>query len=300
MRHHSSPTSDLSEAAGRLLLASQLAESYVTHKKLFEVVLLMFGLGDRDPAHTMRFRCWCRLRSWRSSTTQSTTARCGTAFPVDADPQPRQTIADQLQAAAHFWDYPVTPPALRRQPFFPKLVDFLSSGAVVAMVWEGNGVVATGRAMIGKTNPLASDSGTIRRAVTAARHARALLLPYDSFATSHWLRPHLLLRAMSCDAINGVTVVVANTCRGDFAVDMGRNIIHGSDSVDVSGLNSASPACCVTVLLLTSVIPPRAESYQLTHLFASLQSAQKEIALWFKPSEIAEYQRATEQWLYEK
>ena len=49
-----------------------------------------------------------------------------------------------------------------RQPFFPKLVDFLSSGAVVAMVWEGNGVVATGRAMIGKTNPLASDSGTIR------------------------------------------------------------------------------------------------------------------------------------------
>ena len=49
------------------------------------------------------------------------------------------------------------------KPFFPKLVDFLSSGAVVAMVWEGNGVVATGRAMIGKTNPLASDSGTIRQ-----------------------------------------------------------------------------------------------------------------------------------------
>ena len=46
--------------------------------------------------------------------------------------------------------------------FFPKLVDFLSSGAVVAMVWEGNGVVATGRMMIGKTSPQASDPGTIR------------------------------------------------------------------------------------------------------------------------------------------
>lgn len=48
--------------------------------------------------------------------------------------------------------------------------------------------------------------------------------------------------------------------RGDFAIDMGRNIIHGSDSVD---------------------------------------SAQKEIALWFKPSELAQYTLATEKWNYE-
>lgn len=48
------------------------------------------------------------------------------------------------------------------KPFFPKLVDFLSSGAVVAMVWEGKDVVATGRKMIGATNPLASPPGTIR------------------------------------------------------------------------------------------------------------------------------------------
>jgi hypothetical protein len=31
-----------------------------------------------------------------------------------------------------------------------------------AQVWEGKGVVATGRAMIGATNPLASAPGTIR------------------------------------------------------------------------------------------------------------------------------------------
>lgn len=48
------------------------------------------------------------------------------------------------------------------KPFFPKLVNFLSSGPVVAMVWEGKQVVKYGRTMIGATNPLASAPGTIR------------------------------------------------------------------------------------------------------------------------------------------
>jgi nucleoside diphosphate kinase len=48
------------------------------------------------------------------------------------------------------------------KPFFPKLVNFLSSGPVVAMVWEGKEVVKYGRTMIGATNPLASAPGTIR------------------------------------------------------------------------------------------------------------------------------------------
>lgn len=52
------------------------------------------------------------------------------------------------------------------KPFFPKLVDFLSSGAVVATVWEGKEVVKFGRTMIGATNPLASAPGTIRSAYT--------------------------------------------------------------------------------------------------------------------------------------
>ena len=52
------------------------------------------------------------------------------------------------------------------KPFYPKLVDFLSSGAVVATVWEGKEVVKFGRTMIGATNPLASAPGTIRCAAS--------------------------------------------------------------------------------------------------------------------------------------
>ncbi|DBB04129.1 hypothetical protein WJX77_012545 [Trebouxia sp. C0004] len=95
------------------------------------------------------------------------------------------------------------------KPFFPKLVDFLSSGAVVATVWEGKEVVKFGRTMIGATNPLASSPGTIR---------------------------------------------------GDYGIDVGRNIIHGSDGVE---------------------------------------SAQKEISLWFKSEELADYHVMTQAAIYE-
>ena len=61
------------------------------------------------------------------------------------------------------------------KPFFPKLVDFLTSGAVVAMVWEGKDVVKYGRTMIGATNPLASQPGTIRSARRAAGKSGRLL-----------------------------------------------------------------------------------------------------------------------------
>lgn len=68
---------------------------------------------------------------------------------------------------------------LRSKPFFAKLVAYILSGPIVAMVWEGNGVVAASRKIIGATNPLAAEPGTIR---------------------------------------------------GDFAIEVGRNVIHGSDS----------------------------------------------------------------------
>ncbi len=42
----------------------------------------------------------------------------------------------------------------RERPFFSSLVDFITSGPIVAMVWEGEGVVAAARKMIGATNPL--------------------------------------------------------------------------------------------------------------------------------------------------
>ncbi len=48
------------------------------------------------------------------------------------------------------------------KPFFPGMRDYMMSGPVCAMVWEGKGVVVTGRKMLGATNPLESNPGTIR------------------------------------------------------------------------------------------------------------------------------------------
>lgn len=51
---------------------------------------------------------------------------------------------------------------LRGKPFFPGLIKYMASGPVVAMVWEGLDAVKTGRAMLGATNPLASQPGGSR------------------------------------------------------------------------------------------------------------------------------------------
>eukprot|EP01119_Soliformovum_irregulare_P007040 TRINITY_DN19447_c0_g1_i1.p1 TRINITY_DN19447_c0_g1~~TRINITY_DN19447_c0_g1_i1.p1 ORF type:complete len:207 (-),score=66.35 TRINITY_DN19447_c0_g1_i1:190-810(-) len=59
------------------------------------------------------------------------------------------------QAEKHYAD-------LSDKPFFPGTVQFLSSGPIVGMVWEGEDVIKGGRKMIGATNPKASDLGTIR------------------------------------------------------------------------------------------------------------------------------------------
>ena len=71
----------------------------------------------------------------------------------------------------------------KERPFFNDLVDFISSGPVVAMVWEGEGVISSARKMIGATKPLEAEPGTIR---------------------------------------------------GDLAINIGRNIIHGSDGPDTA------------------------------------------------------------------
>ncbi|WOH05217.1 hypothetical protein DCAR_0624631 [Daucus carota subsp. sativus] len=51
---------------------------------------------------------------------------------------------------------------LKSKPFFPKLIDYITSGPVVCMAWEGIGVVASARKLIGSTNPLQAEPGTIR------------------------------------------------------------------------------------------------------------------------------------------
>src|SRR5699024_5828866 len=50
----------------------------------------------------------------------------------------------------------------KERPFFGELVDFITSGPVFAMVWEGENVISTARTMIGATNPQEANPGSIR------------------------------------------------------------------------------------------------------------------------------------------
>lgn len=48
------------------------------------------------------------------------------------------------------------------RPFFGELVEFITSGPVFAMVWEGENVIKLARSMMGATKPEESNPGTIR------------------------------------------------------------------------------------------------------------------------------------------
>src|SRR5438046_10395386 len=50
----------------------------------------------------------------------------------------------------------------REKPFFGELVDFITSGPTLALVVEGEGVIATLRKTIGATNPADAEPGSIR------------------------------------------------------------------------------------------------------------------------------------------
>lgn len=50
----------------------------------------------------------------------------------------------------------------KERPFFGELVDFITSGPVFAMVWEGENVISTARQMMGSTNPKDAAPGTVR------------------------------------------------------------------------------------------------------------------------------------------
>lgn len=95
----------------------------------------------------------------------------------------------------------------KEKPFFGELVDFITSGPVFAMVWQGHNIIATARQMMGKTNP--------------------------------------------SDALPG-------TIRGDYGVNVSMNIVHGSDS---------------------------------------LESAEREIALWFEEVEMNNYEKTINRWI---
>ena len=93
---------------------------------------------------------------------------------------------------------------LKDKPFFPGLIKYMASGPVVAMVWQGLDAVKTGRVMLGATNPLASAPGTC-----------CIVFIFSVLRAKH-------------RGLNQKT----GTIRGDFALAVGRNICHGSDSVE--------------------------------------------------------------------
>lgn len=112
-------------------------------------------------------------------------------------------LIEEARAREHYAEH-------REKAFFDDLVEFITSGPVLAMVWEGQDATRQVRQMMGDTDPATANPGTIR---------------------------------------------------GDFGLDLGRNIIHGSDTEP--GSNT------------------------------------REIDLFFSEDELVEYERIDEPWLYE-
>ncbi|MGZ3839748.1 MAG: nucleoside-diphosphate kinase [Flavisolibacter sp.] len=51
----------------------------------------------------------------------------------------------------------------RERPFYGELVDFMSSGVIIAAILEKGNAVADFRTLIGATDPAKADEGTIRK-----------------------------------------------------------------------------------------------------------------------------------------
>ncbi len=98
--------------------------------------------------------------------------------------------------------------AHREKPFFNGLVAFITSGPIVAMVWEGQDAIAVARNVMGATDPAKAAPGTLR---------------------------------------------------GDFAMQIAANIVHGSDGPE---------------------------------------AAEREIGLFFRPDELVGQPRPEEEWIY--
>ena len=50
----------------------------------------------------------------------------------------------------------------KERPFYSELIEFITSGPVVAMAWKGEGAIAASRKLIGATNWEDAEPGTIR------------------------------------------------------------------------------------------------------------------------------------------
>jgi len=67
----------------------------------------------------------------------------------------RTLTIDETLARRHYAEH-------LEKPFFPELLDFITSGPVVAMEWSGDSAITVSRALMGATDPTKADSGTIR------------------------------------------------------------------------------------------------------------------------------------------
>jgi nucleoside-diphosphate kinase len=95
----------------------------------------------------------------------------------------------------------------RGKPFFESLLDFITSGPIVALVLDGPNAIAIVRSMVGATRPHEAAPGSIR---------------------------------------------------GDLAVETAQNLVHASDSAETAAI---------------------------------------ELALWFSPDELVEYDREIDRWV---
>ena len=93
--------------------------------------------------------------------------------------------------------------------FYTSLVEYITSGPVVAMAWQGNDAINAARNTIGATNPAAAAAGTIR---------------------------------------------------GDLGMEIGRNLVHGSDEPE---------------------------------------NGVKEVDLFFSENELVDWSRVTDDWIHE-
>lgn len=101
----------------------------------------------------------------------------------------KQLVPSRSLAEAHYGIH-------RERPFFADLVDFITSGPVVAMVWEGEGMIGSARKLIGATKPLEAQPGTIRGDLATAI-SRNVIHGSDSpdtaaFEIKLWFQPEEL------------------------------------------------------------------------------------------------------------
>jgi nucleoside-diphosphate kinase len=67
----------------------------------------------------------------------------------------RMLTIDEALARRHYAEH-------TERPFFPELLQFITSGPVVAMEWTGDDAVVVARTLMGATNPVEALPGTIR------------------------------------------------------------------------------------------------------------------------------------------